>query len=114
MAIKRNGEYFTYFAHFENGEVFPRRLHELTVRDSKGEQFVLTGKQLPDAFLTSSGVGHKGRHTAHILLGKERSRLFSRVDRCERSWPNTKDLMHISIGFFLFALLNYFVVHFSY
>ena len=114
MAIKRNGEYYTYFVHFENGEVFPRRLHRLVVRDTKGKEFILTGQQLPDALITSSGDGHKGQHTGHVLLGKERSKFFTRVDRSERPWPDASDLMQISIGFFLFALLNYIVVLTSY
>lgn len=114
MAIKRNGEYYTYFTHYENGQVFPRRLQRLVVRDEKGKEFILTGKQLPDALITSSGDGHKGQHTGHVLLGKERSRFFKRVDRSDSPWPNACDILQISIGFFFFAVLNYLVVEFSY
>ena len=114
MAIKRNGEYYTYFTHYENGQGFPRRLQRLVVRDEKGKEFILTGKQLPDALITSSGDGHKGQHTGHVLLGKERSRFFKRVDRSDSPWPNACDILQISIGFFFFAVLNYLVVEFSY
>ena len=113
MAIKRNGEYFTYFVHYENGEIFPRRLHELTVKDS-GDSCVLTGEWLPDAIFTCSGNGHKGKHSAHIYLGKKSSKFFTQGDRKDGSWPNIRDLLQISIGFFLFAILNLLVVHFSY
>ena len=114
MAIKRNGEYYTHFTHYENGQVFPRRLHRIVIRDAKGKEFILTGQLLPDAFITSSGDGHKGQHTGHILLGKERSRFFTQVDRSKSPWPNVSDILQISIGFFLFAILNLLVVHFSY
>lgn len=114
MAIERNGECFTYFAHFENGEVFPRRLHRLVVRDSKGNEFVLKGKQLPDAIITSSGNGHKGKHTGHVLLGKEPSKFFTRVDRNEGSWPNIHDLLQISIGIFVFSLFDYLMIRMGY
>ena len=112
MAIKRNGEYFTYFTHYENGQVFPRRLQRLVVRDAKGKEFVLTGKLLPDALITSSGDGHKGQHTGHILLGKERSKIFAGVNKL-RSWPDVGDLLQMSIGFFLFALLDYLIIRLS-
>jgi len=113
MAIKRNGEYFTYFAHFENGEVFPRRLHRLVVRDAKGREFILTGKLLPDALITSSGNGHKGQHTGHILLSKEQPKNRAKADRT-RPWPDVGDILHFTIGFTLFVILEYLVNRLSY
>lgn len=113
MAIKRNGEYFTYYVHFENGEVFPRRLHEMTVKDS-GDDYVLTGEGLPDALITCSGNGHKGKHTAHVFLGNKPSKFFTRGDRKNGSWPNVHDLLQISIGVFVFSMIDYLMIRMGY
>ncbi len=114
MAIKRGQEYFTYCTHIENGDVFPRRIHRLEIRDAKGKTHILTGKQLPDLILTNAGHGHKGAHTGHILLGSEPAeKAKEKIERSDGAWPEARDFLQIAIGFLVFSMIDYLLVMFG-
>lgn len=114
MAIKRGQEYFTYFTHIEDGNVFPRRIHRLEIRDAKGKTHILTGEQLPDLIVTNVGHGHKGAHTGHILLANEPTKEpKTKVDRPAGKWPSVHDFLQIAIGFLAFSMADYLLVMFG-
>lgn len=115
MAIKRGREYFTYCTHIENGDVVPRRIHRLEVKDAKGKTHILTGKKLPDLIVTNAGDGHKGAHTGYVLLGKEpaQRKAKTKVDRPDDQWPSVRDFLQIAIGFLAFSMADYLLVMFG-
>lgn len=97
MALRHGGgEWYTKWTHTENGNVMSRRLHRLEIQAKDGRMYVLEGQRLPDFIQTCSGVGHKGKHLAQILLNRKN---FPDQDRgLFRTWPNARDAGHIVIG----------------
>lgn len=105
MAISRKGEdCFTYFIHTEDGQVTPRRIHQLEIRDGKGSRpRILTGADLPDFISVSTGKGFKGKHLGRILLNSD-------PNESKTKWKvgaeDIRDIFFFISGFSSFYLLS--------
>ena len=103
MAIRQGGECYTRFEHLENGQSTVRRIHRLEVQGNDGHLYILEGKDLPDSIQTNTGVGHKGKHLATILLDPSN---FAPPPRGEmKRWPVGRDVLHIALGMAFLLLL---------
>jgi len=109
MALKHGDEYYTLFTHFENGKPFHRRLHRLEVQSRNGHMFTITGPDLPDSISTYAGMDHKGEHLGQILLSPNKvpRRPYVRFEK--QPWPSSRDVLNFAIGFFVIAVIRFFV-----
>jgi len=104
MALHHKDKYFTKWMHMENGNVLVRRLHRIEILANDGLLHVLTGDKLPDSFVTSTGMGHKGLHTAQIML---RTRSNEIIAPETNFWPRGRDVLHFGLGVIGFLLMRF-------
>ena len=103
MAQSHGGERFTSFRFTENGEIKVRRIHRIEVQANDGHLYVLEGNDLPDKLEVNTGIGHRGKHLATILLNK---RNFPPPPKGKmKMWPNARDVFHLALGMTFFLLL---------
>lgn len=106
MALQHADEQYTKWMHIENGNMMVRRLHRIEVQARDGRLYVLSGKDLPDGFVTCCGQGHKGKHIAQILL---KPKVLGAYEAPEVLWPKGRDVLHVGIGFFGFMMVRFII-----
>ncbi len=103
MAQETGGEWYTAFTFTENGRSMHRRIHRMEVQANDGHLYVLEGRELPDRLDVNTGVGHRGKHLATVLLHRKNAPPPPKIK--QRSWPNPRDVANLAVGIFLAVLL---------
>jgi hypothetical protein len=103
MAKRHGGEKHTHFEFLENGVCTPRRVHEIQIQGRDGWVHTLRGKELPAFIQLNTGVSHKGKHVAQILLDPKNHTPPPRGTL--NGWPSLRDASHLVVGMTFFFLL---------
>lgn len=108
MALKHGSDHFTKWMHMENGQVMVRRIHRMEIQDACGRLHTIIQDQLPEAVVTSTGEGQKGKHIARILL-RPQSRTLAELPAFD-GLPGAFlwNAMMFGLGFFSALTLRYF------
>src|SRR5262245_31712608 len=105
MAEEAKKSRYCRFQLIENGkEGLVRRIHHMAVQASDGRVYYLQGSELPPEIICYTGVPYGGVHSAVVLLSPRSAKGVALPDH--RSWPCTRDLIHMGIGGFCFALTS--------
>lgn len=100
-----------------------RQLHKLEVQSSTGQVFTIKGRDLPQTFVTYTGISHEGNLGQIILrpkaaaaatvetktiVGFGRKPFSTVIDTSpDTRWPTSRDAIQMFIGFAFACFLNF-------